>query len=158
MVEKFNIEKKKLTQEEYSSDDFLLVVFSLLESKGYYGFLELNSLLNDSQFKKDLQIFNLIRLMGGMTLKIPPLSEVSYCLKTCVYIYYCLIKDSVTDSQAKIILNLTDDDCQDLKQEAMKWYNYILKEGYDLENFVVLSKTGNLRKQIKKLKKELKNG
>ena len=140
----------RMTDEEYTSDDFFLIIFSLLESKGYTGFLELQAVVDDTE-----TLLKILRLMAGMNIKIPSLSDFSLSLKTCVYIYYSLIRESGSDNTIRNLLNITEEEEKIYAEEFKKWYTYILKQGYDIEDFMkITTKNRKLRVKMRKLKNE----
>lgn len=137
---------------EYSSDDFLLLTFSLLESKGYIGFLELQSIVDDAEI-----LLKILRLMAGMNIRIPSLSDFSLSLKTCTYIYYMLIRETTSEKVTREILQLTKEEEQQYIEEFKKWYKHILQQGYDIEDFVrIKKKNTKLKSSMEKIKNEFK--
>ena len=70
----------EVEDEEYSSSEFVFIALSMLESRGYPGFFELMSLIQDPAL-----IMKIIRLFYGMEIKIPPLKEFKECLQAAEY-------------------------------------------------------------------------
>lgn len=150
-------EKNMMKDEEFASDDFLLISMSLLESKGYTGFLELQAVVDDAEI-----IVKILRLMAGMNIKIPSLSDFALSLKTCTYIYYMLLRDNSIDLKnenfkdiVKEKLHITAEEEQLYLAEFERWYKYILKQGYDLEDFVKITK--KTKSKVKNNMRRIKN-
>lgn len=134
--------------EDYSSEHFLLITLSLLESKGYLGFIQLFSIIEDYQV-----MIKLLRLMNGLDIKVPPIKEFYKSLKTCVYIYLRLLKNQ----EAIKTLDLSQADLVDAEKEFKNWVDYLGKQGYNIKDFfgkyVKINVNNPIYRKVKKKRK-----
>lgn len=169
--------KNKLDTEDYSSSEFLFTCFSILESRGFLGFNELMSIIDD-----DSIIIKFLRLLGGMTIKIPSLKEFRICLLASAFAYYDIIKrndpllsggkmkNSKSPSYIPVLsdiekqLNLSEEDKIEINKIYNEWLIYMNNEGYPIDNLYKISRQDtkrrfrNIKTPIKKNKKSKYNG
>lgn len=169
--------KTKLNAEDYTSSEFLFTCFSILESRGYLGFNELMSVIDDDKI-----IIKFLRLLGGMTIKVPSIKEFRICLLASAFAYYDIVKrnDPMIGSKegkseaAKRLnyrtyipsfsdiekqLDLSEEDKIEIDKIYNEWLLYMNKEGYPIDNLYKISRNDtkrrfkNIRNPIIKRKK-----
>lgn len=133
------IEKLQVREDEYMSEEFLMILFSLLESKGFTGFNQLQAVVDDPKV-----ILKILRLMHGMQFKVPTLTEFSNILQLTIFIYATLIKDeAIYDEKSKHkvssfvqYLNYSKEDYTKYTQEVTKWRRFLEAHGYNICAFI----------------------
>jgi len=145
-------EKKKrgeytLTDEELSCAEMVFITLTMLESRGYPGFMELFSVIDDPAL-----IIKLLRLFYGTTIKFPPLQEVVDCLKASEYAF-CDIHKMINDklcAKPKDIrqhMNISAEEEQKLLEIFDQWVKYMHDTGHDIRNLMHINRN-NSRKRI----------
>lgn len=150
MVSKIQNGKKTFNIEdhEYSSEEFVFIALSIMESQGYYGLIELMSIVEDP--KKIMQI---LYLMNGMEIKVPRASDFAQALKASTYIY-CDAEKKMTASKkvepADIRRHLKIDRDEEAKLLDIfdNWVKFMSEQGYQVENYVQFRRK-NTHKRIK---------
>ena len=162
--------RDKLDNEDYTSSEFLFTCFSILESRGYLGFNELMSVVDN-----DKVILKILRLLSGMSIKIPSIKEFRICLLASAFIYFDLIKRNdpmlnkrKAHSSKKLVyknyvpshkdiekqLNLTEEDKIEINNIYNDWLSYMDKEGYPIDNLYKISRQDTKRRFISIRKKK----
>ena len=134
-----DMEKLQVREDEYMSEEYLMILFSLLESKGFTGFNQLQAVVDDPKV-----ILKILRLMHGMQFKIPSLTEFADIMKLSVFIYATLIKDEdILDSKTNTkvqsftqYLNYSKEEYQAYAQGVKKWREFLKAHGYDICAFI----------------------
>lgn len=140
--------KINLTSEDYTSCDFLFICFSMLESRGYAGWNELISVLNDYK-----AIIKILRLFSGMTIKIPTLKEFRECLMASTYVFCDLSKRN--DKLLKTIpsvdkideyINPTLEEKEKIQKLYDEWIEYMEKQGYPIDKLYDVTRADTKRR------------
>lgn len=137
----------EVEDEEYSSSEFVFIALSMLESRGYPGFFELMSVIEDPA-----TIMKIIRLFYGMEIKIPPLKEFKECLQAAEYSYLDMHKNINVNLPAKSkdirqFMNITPEEEQHLLEIFDQWVVFMNKQGADVRNFMHINRN-NTKKRI----------
>lgn len=156
--------KTQLNSDDYSSSEFLFTCFSILESRGYLGFNELMSVIDD-----DKTIIKFLRLLGGMTIKVPSIKEFRICLLASAFAYYDIVKrndpmigskegkseaarrlnyrtyiPSFSDIEKQ--LDLSEEDKVEIDKIYNEWLVYMNNEGYPIDNLYKISRNDTKRR------------
>ncbi|MBO4622558.1 MAG: hypothetical protein J5691_01590 [Bacilli bacterium] len=137
----------EVTDDEYSSSEFVFIALSMLESRGYPGFFELMSVVEDPAL-----IMKIIRLFYGMTIKIPPIKEFKECLQAAEYTYLDMHKHINTNLPAKSkdicqFMNITPEEEQHLLDIFDDWAKFMHDQGADVRNYMHMNRN-NTKKRI----------
>lgn len=137
----------EVTDDEYSSSEFVFIALSMLESRGYPGFFELMSIIQDPGL-----IIKIIRLFYGMTIKIPPLKEFKECLQAAEYSYLDMHKNVNTNLPAKgkdirQFMNITEEEEKRLLDIFDEWCLFMAKNGAKVTDYMKCNRT-NTKKRI----------
>ena len=137
----------ELSDEELSSSEMVLIAFTMLESRGYPGFTELLSILNDP-----IIILKIIRFLYGMEIKIPPLKEFIQCLKAAEYAFCDIHKKINVNLPAKPadirqFMNISKEEEEELLKIFDEWAIYMNKQGYDIRTLMHINRV-NTKKRI----------
>lgn len=137
----------EVEDDEYSSSEFVFIALSMLESRGYPGFFELMSVIEDPAI-----IMKIIRLFYGMEIKIPPLKEFKECLQAAEYSYLDMHKNINVNLPAKSkdirqFMNITPEEEQHLLEIFDQWVVFMNKQGADVRNFMHINRN-NTKKRI----------
>lgn len=152
--------KTKLNAEDYTSSEFLFTCFSILESRGYLGFNELMSVIDNEK-----TIIKFLRLLGGMDIKVPSLKEFRICLLTSAFAYYDIVKRNdplisksggakkssygnyiPTLSDIEKQLDLSEEDKVEIDKIYNDWLLYMQREGYPIDNLYKISRADTKRR------------
>lgn len=136
-----------LDHEELSSSEMVFIALTLLESRGYPGFLEMMSVINDPTI-----LMKLLRLFYGMTIKFPSLEELRDCLRASEYIFSDMHKKvndklyvkpldirnhmGIDEKEEQKLLNMFDD-----------WIAFMHKNGNDVLRYMGCNRQ-NTKKRI----------
>lgn len=137
----------EVEDEEYSSSEFVFIALSMLESRGYPGFFELMSVIEDPVI-----IMKIIRLFYGMEIKIPPLKEFKDCLQAAEYSYLDMHKNINVNLPAKSkdirqFMNITPEEEQHLLEIFDQWTKFMHDQGADVRDYMHMNRS-NTRKRI----------
>lgn len=137
----------EVSDEEYSSTEFVFIALSMLESRGYPGFFELMSVIQDPGL-----IMKIIRLFYGMEIKIPPLKEFKECLQAAEYSYLDMHKHININLPAKSkdirqFMGITEEEEKHLLEIFDQWAVFMNKQGADVRNFMHINRN-NTKKRI----------
>jgi len=129
----------EVADEEYSSSEFVFIALSMLESRGYPGFFELMSVVQDPGL-----IMKIIRLFYGMEIKIPPLKEFKECLQAAEYSYLDMHKNINVNPPAKSkdirqFMNITEEEEKHLLDIFDEWTIFMHKNGADVETTCIVT-------------------
>lgn len=137
----------EVEDEEYSSTEFVFIALSMLESRGYPGFFELMSVIQDPSL-----IIKIIRLFYGMEIKIPPLNEFKECLQAAEYTYLDMHKSININLPAKSkdirqFMNITPEEEQHLLEIFDQWCEFMAKNGANVNDYMHCNRQ-NTKKRI----------
>jgi hypothetical protein len=137
----------EVSDEEYSSSEFLFIALSMLESRGYPGFFELMSVIKDPTL-----IMQILRLFYGMTIKVPPIKEFKECLQAAEYAYLDMHKHINVNLPAKgkdirQFMNITQEEEEHLLEIFDEWCKFMNKQGADVRNYMHINRQ-NTKKRI----------
>lgn len=151
------MEKKKrgefeLSDSELGSREMVLIAMSILESRGYPGFVELLSVLEKPEL-----ILKLIRFLYGTIIKVPPLGEFVTCLRAAEFTYCDFHKriNQKLPAQPKQIqefMGIDDEEISKIQDIFQKWIEYMDKQGIHIEDFMHINRQNTLRR-IKAIQK-----
>jgi hypothetical protein len=147
MTEKKNRGEFTLEHDELSSIEMVFIALTMLESRGYPGFMELMSVINDPSL-----ILKIIRLFYGMTIQIPPLKEFITCLQASQYAF-CDIHKKVNNSlpakpkDIRQFMNIDEEREAELLKIFDEWCIYMNKQGHDIRNYFHFNRN-NTKKRI----------
>lgn len=144
-------EKKKrgeytLTDEEMTCAEMVFITLTMLESRGYPGFMELFSFLDDPDI-----IIKILRLFYGMTIKFPPLKEVERCLRAAEYAF-CDIHKKVNDKlcvkplDIRNHMNIDTEEEQKLLEIFDNWIKYMHDSGHDIRGLMHINRQNTLKR------------
>ena len=136
-----------LTDEELASTEMVYIALSILESRGYSGFTDLLSILNDP-----VLILKIVRLMYGTTIKIPPLGEFTKCLQAAIYTYCDMHKMINSKLPAKPrdirkFMNIDEKEEKELLDIFDEWTVFLHKNGIDIRNLMHCNRN-NTKKRV----------
>lgn len=135
------------TDEQFSGTEMVFQAFTILESRGYPGFTQLLSIIDDPEI-----VLKIIRLMYGMQIKIPPLTEFADCLRAAIYSFYDLHGQITATLQAKPLdirnfLNISREEEARILKIFDEWTIYMNKNGKDIRNYLHINRN-NTKKRI----------
>ena len=151
------MEKKKrgefeLSDSELGSREMVLIAMSILESRGYPGFVELLSVLEKPEL-----ILKIIRFLYGTTIKVPSLGEFVTCLRAAEFTYCDFHKriNQKLPAQPKQIqefMGIDDEEVSRIQDVFQQWIEYMNKQGIHIEDFMHINRQNTLRR-IKAIQK-----
>ena len=130
----------ELSEEELASSEMVFIACTLLESRGYPGFMELLNVLDNPSL-----ILKLIRLFYGMTIKFPSLQEFQDCLRASEYIFTDLhkkVNDTLVVKPLDIRNHMGIDEQEEEKLLKLfdEWVVYMNKAGYPIEKLMHINR------------------
>ena len=130
----------ELTEEELASSEMVFIACTLLESRGYPGFMELLNVLDNPSL-----ILKLIRLFYGMTIKFPSLQEFQDCLRASEYIFTDLhkkVNDTLVVKPLDIRNHMGINEQQEEKLLKLfdEWVVYMNKAGYPIDKLMHINR------------------
>ena len=130
----------ELTEEEMASSEMVFIACTLLESRGYPGFMELFNVLNNPGL-----ILKLIRLFYGMIIKFPSLTEFRDCLRASEYIFtdfHKKVNDKLVVKPLDIRnhMGITAEEEEKLLKLFDEWVIYMNKAGYPIEKLMHINR------------------
>lgn len=130
----------ELTPEEMASSEMVFIACTLLESRGFPGFMELFNVINDPSL-----IIKLIRLFYGMTIKFPSLQEFQDCLRASEYIFtdfHKKVNDKLVVKPLDIRnhMGITEQEEEKLLKLFDEWVVYMNKAGYPIEKLMHINR------------------
>jgi hypothetical protein len=136
----------ELSDEELSSHEMVFIALSMLESRGYPGFLELMSVINDPSI-----ILKIVRLFYGMELKVPPLKEFIQCLKATEYAF-CVMHKKINinlfakEKDIRQFMKINEAEEQELLEIFDHWAKYMHEQGYDIRNYMHINRNSTKKR------------
>lgn len=130
----------KMDDSDFTSEDFLFVAFSILESQGYHNLIEVMSIIEDPK-----KIVEILYLLNGVDLKLPTASELAKALKTSTLVYMDTIKSrNITSGESRRMrpvfmrtaMNIDENEEQELLKLYAEWVNFMEKNGYSIDSFL----------------------
>ena len=167
--------QKYIFNEDFSSEEFVYMAFSMLETRGYHGLIELMSVIDDPD-----KIMQILYLFNGMEIKMPKSTEFADTLKSCALGYFMLngnlyCKKGFTKKEVMATLNIeSEEEYEKLLKIYQEWVARMKDNGFYIQDYLKfrndvelnkveriqgIYKPGNRLKKIfsmKKLKKEAK--
>lgn len=152
----------ELSDEELSSSEMVFITLSMLESRGYPGFSELMSIVDDP-----VVIVKIIRYLYGTTLRVPPLKEFVDCLRASEYAF-CVMHKRINstlyakEKDVRQFMNINEEQEQHLLEIFDHWAKYMNEQGCDIRNYMHINRNST-KKRIelavkgKTRKKTIKN-
>lgn len=138
-------------RDDLNSEEFVYIAFSMLESRGYHGLIELMSAIDDPSV-----IMRFLYLFSGMTIKIPTTEEFADSLRASV-LAYCRLAGNVMqkkgiskDQTIQATLNVDDDEFEKLNNIYQDWIVKMEKNGYSIQDYMTIKNPTELTK-IRKL-------
>ena len=136
-----------LSDEELRCAEMVFIAMTMLESRGYSGFVDLFSVLNDPTL-----IIKIVRLLYGTEIKIPPLSEFIKCLQAAMYTYCDMHKmiNSTLPAKPKDIrefMNIDEKQEKELLDIFDEWTVFLHKNGLDIRTIMHCNRN-NTKKRI----------
>jgi len=147
MVEHKKRGEYNLNYEELGSSEMVFIAMTLLASRGYPGFIEIMSVIDNPSV-----LIKLLRLFYGMTIKFPSLEEVRDCLRASEYIF-CDMHKKVNDKLVVKPLDIRNHMGIDEKEEEKllemfdNWIKYMHDNGNDVLRYMGCNRQ-NTRKRI----------
>lgn len=145
------MEKKKrgefeLSDSELGSREMVLIAMSMLESRGYPGFVELLSVLEKPEI-----ILKIIRFLYGTTIKVPSLGEFVTCLRAAEYTYCDFHKMlnrklAVQPKQIQEVLGIDDEEMSKIQDIFQQWVEYTHKQGIHIENLMHINRNNTVKR------------
>lgn len=145
------MEKKRrgefeLSDTELGSREMILITMSMLESRGYPGFVELLSIVEKPEL-----ILKIMRFLYGTTLKIPPLSELVTCLRAAEFTYCDFHKMvnrklTVQPKQIQEFMGIDDEEVSKIQDVFQKWIEYMNKCGIHIEDLMHINRKNTVRR------------
>lgn len=138
----------ELSDEELQGTEIVFNTLTILESRGYQGFVELMSLLNDPTI-----ILKIVRFLYGMEIKVPPLDEFNLCLRTALFAYCDMHKNvnaslPVKTKDIQQFMNIDDDETKKILEVFDAWAKYMGLQGKSLNDIMHINRN-NTKKRIK---------
>lgn len=136
----------ELSHEELASSEMVFIALSMLESRGYTGFTELFSILNDPAI-----ILKVVRLMYGTTIKVPPVGEFTKCLRAAIYTYCDMHKmiNSTLPAKPKDIrqfMGIDEKEEKELLEIFDKWSIFLHENGADVRKLMHCNRKNTLKR------------
>lgn len=135
-----------LSDEEMSCAEMVFITMTILESRGYSGFVELFTVLNDPAI-----ILKVMRLLYGTEIKVPPLGEFIKCLQAAIYTYCDMHKMINTTLVAKPkdirkFMDIDEKQEKELLDIFDKWTIFLNKNGADIRTIMHLNRNNTKRR------------
>jgi hypothetical protein len=136
-----------LSDEELRCAEMVFIAMTMLESRGYPGFVELFAILNDPTL-----ILKIVRLLYGTEIKVPPLGEFVKCLQAATYTYCDMHKmvNSTLPAKPKDIRQFMDIDEKQEKELLDifdEWIVFLKKNDLDIRTIMHCNRN-NTKKRI----------
>lgn len=147
MAEKKKRGEYSLSHEELASQEMVFIALTMLEGRGYPGFMELMSVIKDPSL-----LLQLIRLFYGMTIKFPPLNEFIKCLRAAEYAF-CDTQKKVNDklvvkpNDIRNHMGISEQEEAELLEIFDEWCKFMHDNGHDVRNYLHLNRE-NTRRRI----------
>ena len=117
----------KSTFDNYN-DAIMFIALSIMEAQNpNSGWSEIMAVIGSSE------VLKLVRLMPGLTIRIPTMKELSRDMHAALYIYH-QYTDKITDDTFKLRYGI-DDNIKILKARARDWQKFMEKNNIDPEMF-----------------------
>jgi len=139
--------QKYIFNEDFSSEDFVYMAFSMLETRGYHGLIELMSIIDDPD-----KIMQIIYLFNGMEIKMPKSTEFADTLKSCAMAYFMLngnaySKNGFTKKEAMATLNVeSEEEYEKLVKIYQDWVARMKDNGFYVQDYLKFKNNTELNK------------
>ena len=141
------LNQAELSFEDLASSEMVLIMSTMLESRGYHGMLELMSVLDNPE-----TLIKIIRLFYGMTIQIPPLKEWIDTINTIEYIFLRFHKYKMNDMYTREYMNISELDEERYIAIFDQWVQYLTNNNCDLTAIMHMNQNA-LTKRYKKIAK-----
>lgn len=121
------LNQAELSFEDLSSSEMVLIMATMLESRGYHGMLELMSALEKPEI-----LIKIIRLFYGMTIQIPPLRDWIDTINAIEYIFLRFHKEKMTDTLTRDYMGISEFDEERYIEIFDNWVQYLANNNCDL--------------------------
>ena len=139
--------QKYIFNEDFSSEEFVYVAFSMLETRGYHGLIELMSIIDDPS-----KIMQILYLFNGMEIKMPKSTEFADTLKAAAVAYFMIngniyASKGFTKKEAMTTLNIeSEEEFEKLTKIYQDWALHMQSNGYYIQDYLKFRNTAELTK------------
>lgn len=140
-------DQKYIFNEDFSSEEFTFMAFSMLETRGYHGLIELMSIIDDPD-----KIMQIIYLFNGMDIKIPKASEFADALKSMALGYFLIngnlyASKGFKKNELMGSLNIeSEEEYEKLYGMFQEWISRMKDNGYFIQDYLNFKNTAELTK------------
>lgn len=138
---------KYICNEDFSSEEFVYMAFSMLETRGYHGLIEMMSIIEDPD-----KIMQILYLFNGMEIKMPKSKEFADTLKSSALAYFLIngnaySRNGFTKQQAMVALNIeSEEEYEKLVKIYQDWVKSMQSNGYYVQDYIRFRNTTELNK------------
>ena len=138
---------KYICNEDFSSEEFVYMAFSMLETRGYHGLIEMMSIIEDPD-----KIMQILYLFNGMEIKMPKSKEFADTLKSSALAYFLIngnaySRNGFTKQQAMGALNIeSEEEYEKLVKIYQDWVKSMQSNGYYVQDYIRFRNTTELNK------------
>ena len=139
--------QKIIFNEDFSSEEFVYMAFSMLETRGYHGLIEMMSIIDDPE-----KIMQILYLFNGMEIKMPKSKEFADTLKASALAYF-MINGNIYSSkgfskkEAMVTLNIeSEEEFEKLTKIYQDWVLHMKSNGYYIQDYIRFRNMGELTK------------
>lgn len=139
--------QKIMFNEDFSSEEFVYMAFSMLETRGYHGLIEMMSIIDDPS-----KIMQILYLFNGMEIKMPKSREFADTLKAAAVAYFMVNGNSLavkgfTKKEVMSSLNIeSEEEFEKLLKIYQDWVKHMQANGYYIQDYIRFRNTAELTK------------
>lgn len=139
--------QKYICNEDFSSEEFVYMAFSMLETRGYHGLIEMMSIIDDPS-----KIMQILYLFNGMEIKMPKSKEFADTLKAAAVAYFMIngnayASKGFTRKEVMTTLNIeSDEEFEKLTKIYQDWVKHMQSNGYYIQDYIRFRNTAELTK------------
>jgi len=139
--------EKIIYNEDFSSEEFVYLAFSMLEARGYHGLIELMSIIDDPE-----KIMQILYLFNGMEIKMPKSKEFADTLKSASLAYFTIngnifASKGFSKQEAMTTLNIeSEEEYEKLIKIYQDWVKHMQSNGYYVQDYLTFRNTAELTK------------
>lgn len=146
MAEKKPRGEFEIFENEWGCKEMVFTAFTMLESRGYPGFTELMTIINDPTI-----LLKIIRFLYGTNIKVPPLDEFVKCLRAAMYAFCDMHKrcNAVLPVQPKNIrdfLDISSEEEKELLDIFDSWSKYMSDNGKPVYNVMHVNRNNTVKR------------
>lgn len=140
-------DQRFIFNEDFSSEEFVYMAFSMLETRGYHGLIELMSIIEDPD-----KIMQIIYLFNGMEIKMPRSNELADVLKATSMAYFTINGNAYSGKgfskkEAMQTLNIqSEEEYEKLQKIYQDWVLRMQSNGFYIQDYIRFRNTGELTK------------